>query len=109
MQDNDEDKEELAHSQSACHWWEETLMKCLERTRGEMCNNPSIFCQNQFYSKMMPAVFQSLQDMDEQRVKMIQVRMPSQPLHMAGPDTISQGERTIILFRVKLQFSSRLR
>jgi len=31
--------------------------------------------QNQFYSKMMPAVFQSLQDMDEQRVKMIQTFM----------------------------------
>lgn len=28
--------------------------------------------QSQFYSKMMPSVFQSLQDMDEQRVKMIQ-------------------------------------
>ena len=29
--------------------------------------------QSQFYSRMMPAVFQSLQDMDEQRVRMIQV------------------------------------
>jgi len=28
--------------------------------------------QSQFYSRMMPAVFQSLQDMDEQRVRMIQ-------------------------------------
>jgi len=28
--------------------------------------------QSQFYSKLMPSVFQSLQDMDEQRVKMIQ-------------------------------------
>jgi len=31
--------------------------------------------QSQFYSKMMPSVFQSLQDMDEQRVKMIQTFM----------------------------------
>ena len=28
--------------------------------------------QNQFYNKLMPAVFQSLQDMDEKRVKCIQ-------------------------------------
>merc|ERR1712198_468475 len=28
--------------------------------------------QSQYYSKLMPSVFQSLQDMDEQRVKMIQ-------------------------------------
>ena len=30
---------------------------------------------------MMPAVFQSLQDMDEQRVKMIQVSLPSRYCH----------------------------
>ena len=30
--------------------------------------------QSQYYSKLMPSVFQSLQDMDEQRVKMIQVK-----------------------------------
>jgi len=31
--------------------------------------------QSQFYNSMMPSVFQSLQDMDEQRVKMIQTFM----------------------------------
>merc|ERR1719228_1716027 len=31
--------------------------------------------QSQYYSKLMPSVFQSLQDMDEQRVKMIQTFM----------------------------------
>ena len=35
--------------------------------------NLHFYLQSQFYSKMMPSVFQSLQDMDEQRVKMIQV------------------------------------
>ena len=31
--------------------------------------------QSQFYTKLMPAVFQSLQDMDERRVKCLQTFM----------------------------------
>ena len=39
---------------------------------------------------MMPAVFQSLQDMDEQRVKMIQVRIPTAITLLTGPGQLSQ-------------------
>ena len=36
------------------------------------CYKSEHLFQNQFYTKLMPAVFQSLQDMDEKRVKCIQ-------------------------------------
>jgi len=39
---------------------------------GPVYNSIKLCFQNQFYNKLMPAVFQSLQDMDEKRVKCIQ-------------------------------------